>query len=142
MQIGTEYDIVGFDPRGIHETLCVPRLPALMREAHASARPRSECFPNPADYVTFKAHTVLERGYDVHPNFTEANRAQLVRTQRELDALTETQFEVCKENMGELLRYMGTSSVVRDIDFMATAFGGEDALMFVQSFSGLTAQLS
>ncbi|EMD36744.1 hypothetical protein CERSUDRAFT_114655 [Gelatoporia subvermispora B] len=110
--IGPEYDIIGFDPRGIHDTL-----------------PQTECFPTPADYLAFKAHTPLERGYDVHPNFTASNRAQLVRTQRELDALTEAQFAVCEKNMGHLLRYMGTASVVRDIDFMATAFGGEDVLI-------------
>ena len=32
--------------------------------------------------------------------------------------------------MGEQLRYMGTSTVVRDIDFITTALEGPDALMY------------
>lgn len=56
-------------------------------------------------------------------------RQTLVQQQREADALLKTQFEVCKKNMGDQLRYMGTATVVRDIDFITRKLEGEDALM-------------
>lgn len=36
---------------------------------------------------------------------------------------------MCQETMGQTIAYMGTSSVVRDMDFITTALEGEDALM-------------
>ncbi|OCH85906.1 hypothetical protein OBBRIDRAFT_797713 [Obba rivulosa] len=111
--IGPEYDIVGFDPRGIGETL-----------------PKTQCFPSRDAQRAFKSHTVLERGYDVGPNLTDpSNREHLIRLQREADALYKVQFEICKQKMGELLRYMGTSTVARDVDFISNALEGEDALI-------------
>lgn len=59
----------------------------------------------------------------------EEARTTLVQQQREADALLKTQFEVCKKNMGDQLRYMGTATVVRDIDFITRKLEGEDALM-------------
>ena len=56
-------------------------------------------------------------------------RTLLVRMQREADALFKTQFQICGETMGERLRYMGTSTVVRDIDFITKTLEGDDALM-------------
>ncbi|OCH84673.1 hypothetical protein OBBRIDRAFT_763985 [Obba rivulosa] len=111
--IGPEYDVIGFDPRGIGET-----------------QPRTQCFPSQADYLAFKSHTVLERGYDVGPNLTvPGNREHLIALQREADALLKTQFEICGETMGEELRYMGTSTVVRDMDFITAVLEGDDALI-------------
>lgn len=49
--------------------------------------------------------------------------------QKEADALLKVQFDVCKETMGDQLRYMGTATVVRDLDFMTRILYGEDALM-------------
>ncbi|THG99485.1 hypothetical protein EW026_g2874 [Hermanssonia centrifuga] len=57
------------------------------------------------------------------------SRKLLIAQQREADVLYKTQFEVCDKTMGDLLRYMGTSTVVRDIDFITTQLEGEDALI-------------
>lgn len=46
---------------------------------------------------------------------------------RQLMSLQQTQFEKCKEAMGDDLRYMGTSTVVRDIEEMSRVLEGEDA---------------
>ncbi|KAF7790649.1 hypothetical protein EIP86_001605 [Pleurotus ostreatoroseus] len=82
------------------------------------------------DYAVFKRNTVLERSYDVPSNISrEEARKILVQQQREADALLKTQFEVCKKNMGEQLKNMGTSTVVRDIDFITKKLEGEDALI-------------
>ena len=92
-------------------------------------RPQTLCFPDPS-YAVFKRNTVLERSYDVPSNISREEASKiLVQQQREADALLKTQFEVCKKNMGEQLKYMGTSTVVRDIDFITKKLEGEDALM-------------
>ena len=73
---------------------------------------------------------MLDRGYDVSPNLTSPlNRNHLVELQRDATALYQAQFAICKQTMGDLLKYMGTSTVVRDIDFMTTLLDGENALM-------------
>ena len=49
----------------------------------------------------------------------------------EADALYRTQFEICRATMHEQLKYMGTSTVVRDIDYITTQLEGPEALMLV-----------
>ncbi|KAI0719840.1 TAP-like protein-domain-containing protein [Cerioporus squamosus] len=117
--IGEEYDIIGFDPRGIGQT-----------------EPATRCFPTPEARRAFIANTVIDRGYDVGPNLTDpANRYHLIETQRDADALYKTQFAICGQTMGDQLRYMGTSTVARDIDFMTTLLDGKDALINFYGFS-------
>ncbi|KAH9884113.1 TAP-like protein-domain-containing protein [Cubamyces lactineus] len=112
-RLGEEYDMIGFDPRGIGET-----------------EPRTQCFPTPEAHAAFIANTVLERGYDVGPNLTDpANRYHLIQLQRDANALWKTQFEICAETMGDTLRYMGTSTVARDVDFITSLLEGENALI-------------
>ena len=93
-------------------------------------RPRTQCFSE-GTYKLFTSHTVLQRGYDV--GRTNASdpllRDRLIHLQTEAEALLKTQFTVCNEVMGDQLRYMGTSTVVRDIDFITKTLEGRDALM-------------
>ncbi|KAI0343760.1 hypothetical protein BDW22DRAFT_1428303 [Trametopsis cervina] len=111
--LSDEYDIVGFDPRGIGETT-----------------PATKCFPGPTTYADFKRNTVLARSYDLASNASvDETRRRLIAQQKEADALLRTQFEVCAETMGDSLKYMGTSTVVRDLDFITKALEGEDALI-------------
>lgn len=56
-------------------------------------------------------------------------RTLLIQQQREADALYRTQFMICNETMGVQLRYMGTSTVARDIHLITKVVEGEDALM-------------
>ncbi|KAI9056406.1 hypothetical protein FKP32DRAFT_1586161 [Trametes sanguinea] len=117
--IGEEYDIIGFDPRGIGET-----------------KPPTQCYSSPDARQAFIANTVLDRGYDVAPDVTDPfNRYHLIQTQRDADGLYKSQFEICNQTMGEQIRYMGTSTVVRDIDFITTLLDGKDALV---NFYGLS----
>jgi hypothetical protein len=44
-------------------------------------------------------------------------------------ALYEAQFKLCGSKLGDELKYMGTATVVRDMDYMAKLFDGDDALM-------------
>ena len=49
----------------------------------------------------------------------------------EADALYRTQFEICRSTMRDQLKYMGTSTVVRDIDYITAQLEGPEALMSV-----------
>ena len=63
---------------------------------------------------------MLGQGYDVGGDLSDPqNRFHLIAQQREAEALYKTQFAICGQNMGDALRYMGTTTVVRDIDFIA-----------------------
>ena len=63
------------------------------------------------------------------------NRFHLIETQRDANALYQAQFEVCNQTMGETIRYAGTTSVVRDIDYINTLLAGNDSLI---NFYGLS----
>lgn len=73
---------------------------------------------------------MLDRGFDVAPDVQDPfNRYHLIQTQRDADALYKAQFEICAQTMGDGLRYMGTSTVVRDIDSITQLLDGKGALM-------------
>ncbi|KAI0786684.1 TAP-like protein-domain-containing protein [Abortiporus biennis] len=111
--IGDEHDIIGFDPRGIGET-----------------EPRTQCFEQDFDYTDFTHNTILERGYDISSNLSASEfHSIVIRQQIEADALLQTQVALCAQRMGDELRYMGTSTVVRDVEFITKTLEGEDALI-------------
>lgn len=75
-------------------------------------------------------NTVLARSFDIASNMSMAEtRKLLIAQQKEADALYKAQFDVCAETMGDSLRYMGTTTVVRDMDYITTKLEGDDALM-------------
>lgn len=105
------YDTIGFDPRGIRSTL-----------------PLVNCFGSALNYELFKAGTVLERGFDLAPDPTsDEGKLHLLDQHRQLLALQEAEFNVCAETMGDELRYMGTSTVVRDIAEIVRVLDGPEA---------------
>lgn len=107
------------------------RLAYLVNHENAH-RPKTRCFIGDVDYATFARNTILSRSFDVASNLSiDRARQALVKQQIEVDALYQTQLEVCAEIMGEKLRYAGTSTVVRDIDYITTELEGSDALMQV-----------
>ncbi|KAF7302960.1 hypothetical protein MKEN_01258600 [Mycena kentingensis (nom. inval.)] len=114
--IGHDYDILGFDPRGINHTT-----------------PQVACFDSMDAINIFTANTVLEKGFLIStsnisdPGVKAAVREELVGQAREFLALKEAQAEVCARTMGDELKYMGTANVVRDMNFMVQVFDGEGA---------------
>jgi pimeloyl-ACP methyl ester carboxylesterase len=111
--IGDEFDIVGFDPRGM-----------------GRSDPRISCFGPPPAYRLFRTNTVLERGVEVAANVTDRMSQDRLRLDlREWDALTRAQYELCAFRQSDKLRYVGTSYVARDIDYITTLIEGKDALM-------------
>ncbi|KAJ7598797.1 Alpha/Beta hydrolase protein [Mycena floridula] len=111
--IGSQWDLIGFDPRGIGETT-----------------PAVRCFPDPIAERIFLSNTVIEQGITVSSiaNLSSENlREELVLQYGQFLAMKQAQAQLCEKNMGDELKYMGTATVVRDIDFMSKVFDGEDA---------------
>jgi hypothetical protein len=81
----------------------------------------------------FFANTMFENAYEIPKigNLSDpADFAALVAQQRKFLALKEAQARACGENMDvEELKYMGTATVVRDMDFMTKALDGVGAKM-------------
>ncbi|KAJ7935989.1 hypothetical protein B0H13DRAFT_2304056 [Mycena leptocephala] len=118
--LGNEWDVLGFDPRGIHRTA-----------------PQVKCFASTDEYDLFNANTVLEQGFTVPSISNLSDRsveAALVTQSREFIALKQAQAQICAKTMGDELRYMGSATVVRDMAFMADVFDGEGAK--INFFSG------
>ncbi|KAF8609649.1 hypothetical protein BDV93DRAFT_518429 [Ceratobasidium sp. AG-I] len=112
MRVGPNYDIIGFDNRGMGATT-----------------PTVTCFKSREEKDTFYRNTVFELGYTQPPNVTKDPFAKfdLTLQYRQAIAMWETQAKLCTLNMpngGSDLKYMGTSTVARDIDFMSKAITG------------------
>ncbi|CAL1710000.1 unnamed protein product [Somion occarium] len=102
MVIGSDYDIVGFDPRGVGET-----------------KPTVRCFNGDLSHANFKYNTILERGYEYSSNMTaEDMRHTLIAQQIEADALMRTQFDICAETLGDEL------SILDGDDALINFYGG------------------
>ncbi|KAK7455855.1 hypothetical protein VKT23_010892 [Stygiomarasmius scandens] len=111
--LGDDYDLIGFDPRGIGNTL-----------------PATRCFPSPEINTLFFANTVIEQGITVSSIANLSSPIlydQIVEQHRQFISLKQAQAELCRQNMGDELKYMGTATVVRDMDFMTKVLDGEDA---------------
>ncbi|KAI0083783.1 hypothetical protein BDY19DRAFT_998260 [Irpex rosettiformis] len=118
--VGEEWDIVGFDPRG----------------TGLDSQPAMKCFTGQTSYPDFIRNTVLDRSYDIASNISLVEaRKQLAALYEESEALSKAQFKLCEQTMGQTMRYMGTSTVVRDIDFITRYLAGEDALINFWGFS-------
>ncbi|CAE6422500.1 unnamed protein product [Rhizoctonia solani] len=112
MRIGTDYDFIGFDNRGM-----------------GSTTPTVTCFKSREEKDTFYRNTVFELGYTQPPNVTEDPFAKLdlVLQYRQAISMFKTQARLCTLNMpdgGASLKYMGTSTVARDIDYMSKVITG------------------
>ncbi|KDN50221.1 hypothetical protein RSAG8_01557, partial [Rhizoctonia solani AG-8 WAC10335] len=114
MRVGTDYDIIGFDHRGMGSTI-----------------PTVACFKPREEKDIFYRNTVFELGYTQPPNVTKDpfGRFDLVLQYRQAISMFETQAKLCTLNMpdgGASLKYMGTSTVARDIEYMSKVITGPD----------------
>ena len=99
-------------------------------------RPQTKCFTANGSREAFLANTVLDRGYDVSPDLADpGNRPNLIQSQRDANTLYQAQSQICNQTMGETIRYAGTMSVVRDIDYINTLLAGNGSLI---NFYGLS----
>lgn len=98
------------------------------------SRPAVQCFPSQDAINSFADNTILQLGPELHPNIGSLSaRESLIRDYRQLIALRETIGDLCGKNMDpEVLKYMGTTYVAKDIAFLATLIDGKDSLMLVR----------
>jgi hypothetical protein len=94
-------------------------------------RPQTKCFSDTLTHQMLWSNTVFEQLYTV-PNMANIsdpiNKAYLTEQARQLLVIQEAQAMSCSENMDvEDLKYMGTATVVRDMDFMTQVLDGKDA---------------
>ncbi|KAK1220806.1 hypothetical protein PQX77_016377 [Marasmius sp. AFHP31] len=115
--IGGDWDLVGFDPRGVGKTT-----------------PSTRCFESTQEFRKFLANTVVERGLNI-PSTRDLSapslRQSLVAQYTEFVELKKKQGERCKKSMGDDLKYMGSATVARDIEFMSRVLEGDNAKMYV-----------
>jgi hypothetical protein len=81
----------------------------------------------------------MEQGYTL-PNMHDVadpyNRPALVEQERQHLSIFKAQSDACKYSMDvNDLRFMGTATVARDVDFMAKVLDGDDGKMCAASIS-------
>ena len=118
--VGGRFDIICFDPRGIGRTTpavnCYDRLNP--RNARAAQR-------------EVMSGSVLDKTFEVpsDPN-SVGGKAVMVHQQKQALAHMQLQGELCAENMGaETLKWMGTTTLIRDMEHLKNAIDGEEAVI-------------
>lgn len=99
-------------------------------------RPPTRCFSSQISNTVLFANTVIEQGITVSSISDLSSPLlydQLVEQHRQFLAVKEAHAHLCGEMMGNELKYMGTATVVRDIDFMSRVIEGEDEKMYACS---------
>ncbi|TFK56596.1 alpha/beta-hydrolase [Heliocybe sulcata] len=112
-----QYDIVGFDPRGINQT-----------------QPYLSCFQSDLDREVFNK---MSNGFSLNlpVNITSEVAADLERQVTFLSSAAASLAAKCFERVGDYMAYFGTEAVVRDIDAMSKLIEGEDARVNFWGFS-------
>lgn len=79
----------------------------------------------------FIANTVMQYGVDLHPEIGSlAAREDLIRDFTKLLAMQQVRGALCAKNMDpNILKYMGSTYVAQDVDFITTVLEGKDSLM-------------
>lgn len=116
------------------DALCSLRLSLHAQLRSSVPSPLVQCFPDGETESLLYENTILHQGWTV-PNTTHVtdplNKLALMTQARQFLAIKEAQALLCHENMdvGDL-KYMGTTTVVRDIDFMTRVLDGPEAKMY------------
>jgi hypothetical protein len=103
---------------------------------HPSPSPRTKCFPDNLSHQLLYENTPFVQTYTVPVtgNLSDpSNHVSLTEQSRQFLAVAEARANLCSENMDvEDLRYMGTATVVRDMELMTRVFDGDGAKMYAQ----------
>ncbi|KAH8924614.1 hypothetical protein BT69DRAFT_1240921 [Atractiella rhizophila] len=111
-----QYDIVGFDPRGINLT-----------------KPAISCFDTLAEQYLY--NIAVPSSLDIPSNLSLLRPHDLDSQLGIYRASLIGVANKCIEKHGDYLKYVSTADVVRDIDWMARAIGGQDAKVNFWGFS-------
>lgn len=95
--------------------------------------PRTKCFPDNLSHQLLYENTPFVQAYTVpvtHNLSDPLNHLSLTEQSRQYLAVAEARANLCSENMDiEDLKYMGTATVVRDMDLMTRVLNGDGAKM-------------
>ncbi len=110
--IGGRYDLISWDGRGLGRTV-----------------PNVQCHSSAAVAAVYKANTVLESTFEVPTDpFSKEGRGSLIEQQKEALGLIQGQAEICGESLGaDVLKYMGTTTLIKDMERLSEALEGKDA---------------
>lgn len=93
----------------------------------ASYRPRVECFP---DRLSQDVFDIASAGGLERRNLSDSAELELIRAQlRVTFAEDQLLASLCEERTGDDLKHMGTATVVRDLEYLATVIEGKDEPM-------------
>ncbi|KDQ62976.1 hypothetical protein JAAARDRAFT_28963 [Jaapia argillacea MUCL 33604] len=112
-----QYDIVGFDPRGINQST-----------------PYLSCFENRLDAEVFGS-VFNQFNLDLPANITSDVKKDLGIQITRAMAATSALAAKCLQRVGESMAFFGTEAVVRDIDAMSRLIEGEAARVNFWGFS-------
>nr|XP_031861386.1 uncharacterized protein CI109_002990 [Kwoniella shandongensis]KAA5528458.1 hypothetical protein CI109_002990 [Kwoniella shandongensis] len=112
--VGGRFDIICWDPRGIGRTT-----------------PNVNCYGSAREQRAVIGGSVLEKTFEVPPNPTSpAGKEVLIHQQKQALNLMQLQAGVCGDALGaETLKWMGTTTLIRDMEYMKNVIDGEDALI-------------
>lgn len=108
-----------------------------VKELNLFRRPETRCFGSNVEYDAFFANTVIEQGITVSSiaNLSDPHiYEELIPQYQQFLALKKGQAELCRQNMGEELSFMSTTTVVRDMDYISKVLETADTKMYVYAF--------
>jgi hypothetical protein len=112
--VGGRFDVICWDPRGIGRTV-----------------PNVNCWGSVREQGLAIRETVMSKTFEVPLNpYSSEGRAVLVKQQKEALKLVELQAGVCAAEMGaEVLKWMGTTTLIKDIEYLKNTIDGKEALI-------------
>lgn len=111
---GGRYDLISWDPRGIGRTV-----------------PRVDCWEDAFQAGGVKANMLEELGLEIPPHWDTSEGTAVLESQMAIEfAQMKLQAQKCGFSPGaDVLKYMGTTTLIRDTERINDVLEGEDALI-------------
>jgi hypothetical protein len=128
-----QYDLIGFDPRGVNKSSVISRLFAtVILLTLYLVQPYVSCFPSAFDQQAFALASnglSLELPSKAQANVSDLSFPVVKHDLRRQIALHRAQIDnlavQCKERTGDAIAFMGAEFFVRDMDYLSKLIEGE-----------------